>query len=428
MGKIWISCICDMAIFLWFNRKNSMRSYYGIRLFLGYVLMGTVTYVLNKCNINMAVLRILVNIGFYFLIYIMLYILQPLRLIIERILCLIGCLLIAELSTSLVLMIATNHEDIELFLEKTFFWFVSLLISKCCEVVFLNMVNKSILERNRDYKMFPVHFLCIGVLLGYLYFITYYFTMDKFISSTFELICIVNIVFVLIIFVGNIIFADITGKIKYQEKEIEILTEKTSAQMDSYEEISNYKKQLRKIYHDLRNQVLIAGSLTDNEVGQKYLDSLEEYFKPVLKKANTGNEVLDILIARKQEVCERREIDFRYNVDFRAGDFINLVDIGMIFGNAIDNAIEGCERAQVSEKSIELLVHTYEESIFVRISNPVEEIVEKDGKLLTLKKNKKQHGIGMISMQEALEKYGGTYQYKIKDRKFILSILIPITQ
>lgn len=91
MGKIWISCICDMAIFLWFNRKNSMRSYYGIRVFLGYVLMGTVTYVLNKCNINMAVLRILVNIGFYFLIYIMLYILQPLRLIIERILCLIGC-------------------------------------------------------------------------------------------------------------------------------------------------------------------------------------------------------------------------------------------------------------------------------------------------------------------------------------------------
>ena len=218
-------------------------------------------------------------------------------------------------------------------------------------------------------------------------------------------------------------------EIEYQKKEIRLLKEKSEREIEYYKEVDRLNQQIQKIHHDLKNHILIAESVKEKDMDKEYLKSLEEYFEKYTSKINSGNNILDILLEKKCEECRNKKIEFKLNVDFSKGDFINLVDLGTIFGNIIDNAIEACERTKDNKlKEIRLVVGEVKNFITVKISNPVDMIKKEDGKLFSLKRNRREQGLGLICLQEVLDKYNGSYSYELKDDFFNLTIIIPNKQ
>ena len=59
---------------------------------------------------------------------------------------------------------------------------------------------------------------------------------------------------------------------------------------------------------------------------------------------HTGNDFLDIIIRDKAQRAREMQIDFSPQIYFEDGSFIDPLDISTIFGNALDNAIEACEK------------------------------------------------------------------------------------
>lgn len=205
-----------------------------------------------------------------------------------------------------------------------------------------------------------------------------------------------------------------------------MLKEKNEKDIEYYKEIDNLNQQIRKIHHDLKNHILIADSIKSYDTGEEYLRSLDEYFEKYCNKANSGNNILDILLEKKYEECEEKGIRFRFNVDFSKGDFINLIDLGTIFGNIIDNAIEACERiGEGRQKTISLVVNTIENFIFIKISNPVDIVKKEGGRLFSIKRKQQEEGLGLMCLQETLKKYNGSYSYEIVDHLFNVTIVIP---
>ena len=56
----------------------------------------------------------------------------------------------------------------------------------------------------------------------------------------------------------------------------------------------------------------------------------------------------------------------------------------------------------------------------------INDILYRDGKIITDKEDKKLHGIGLKSIRESFEKYGGDINIEILDNKFIFKGFIPI--
>ena len=106
-------------------------------------------------------------------------------------------------------------------------------------------------------------------------------------------------------------------------------------------------------------------------------------------------------------------------------------DIGAILGNALDNAIEACVKLKSNEPEAKTFIKLYsmqKSGMFILgIENSF------DGKLklrsgeelpLTDKEDKTAHGMGMFNIKSTAEKYGGTMDFQIKDKVFILSVMM----
>ena len=424
MIKITVSCIFDVGIFLWFNKQFDKKALYKFKSVIYFICMVMITNFMNREEVNHLLIRVIVNFLFYFIWFQIIYAENATKKKLIRTFCICGCAMLSEISISIILMVAAKNTNLDILLNDSIFWLISLFTAKSCEIIYLNLINK--VDNRLKNMHISWHIMGICAILGYLYFIVYCFLRKRIDYTVLGIAFIVNILFVLIIFCGYFIFLNIVNKAREQEEEIKLLSEKTKVQIECYEEINNYKKQMQKTYHDLKNQVLIAENLNSNETKEKYINSLEEYFNRRPIKVNSGNEILDILIQKKYEECRGKNINLNFYINFKKGDFINLVDVGIIFGNIIDNAIEACERTQLFKKNINLIVNEHEDFIVINIVNPAIKIIERGGRLITMKKEKKNHGIGLVCLEDALKKYNGTFSYEIKKNNFALTILIPI--
>ena len=114
--------------------------------------------------------------------------------------------------------------------------------------------------------------------------------------------------------------------------------------------------------------------------------------------------------------------------DAHDADFLDVMDLCSIFGNAIDNAIEYEQR--VEDKSCRLIkvtVRTQNQFLLIQIQNYCTEAIQmKNGTIATSKRDKQIHGYGIKSIRRAVEKYDGSLTLEQDDDWFILTALIPI--
>lgn len=93
--------------------------------------------------------------------------------------------------------------------------------------------------------------------------------------------------------------------------------------------------------HDIKHQLgLLRGRVEDEEV--ENLENLVEIYD---SSYNTGNEILDVILAEKSLYCKKHSITLTCMADGRELSFLSSVAIYSIFANAIENAIEAVSRS-----------------------------------------------------------------------------------
>lgn len=234
-----------------------------------------------------------------------------------------------------------------------------------------------------------------------------------------------NIILIYIFLIGYFLYIKLKNKMELQKKEIKLLSEKAEIQTDYYKQINDYKKQVRRVYHDLKNLVLVAEALDNKKARENYLISLNEYFIGFDKKIHTGNEILDLIIDEKEKICDAKKIQFEYNLDFTVGGFINLIDICVIFGNILDNAIEACELYD-GKRHIGISTCVYNDFLVIKCENSSRLVSKNKMFLFTQKMDHENHGLGLSCIQDSLNKYNGTFKCEMEHNLFKISILIPI--
>lgn len=427
IGQILISCLVDTLILLWFNKKyNSPRGISNVAFC--WFLMTVGVLFINQYNNGMLISRIL----FSFIVHILLFTLitakrEPKKIVLRAII-LISCSLIAEFTVSLFMMIAVRINDLEKLMGNIVFWFISIIVARSIEIVFLNLSQKFLESQRLKIKEVKWHIIGFFLILSYFYIVLSCFVQNKITYSVLGIAFLSNIVFAFLLFGVCFVYLNIKKQMRDKEKEIELLKEKGKIQVDYYREVSHFQKQINKLYHDLKNHILIANQLNSEKLKGEYTESLERYFSEFQVKVNSGNEILDILLLKKAEECKRKKIDIKLYVNFSKGSFVNLVDVSIIFGNVLDNAIEACERITDEKKWIELFVDEYEDFIYIKISNPFSLVKKEKGRLMSLKNDDEKHGLGLECLEDTLRKYGGTCIYTTEQSVFKLTAIIPIRQ
>ena len=189
--------------------------------------------------------------------------------------------------------------------------------------------------------------------------------------------------------------------------------------------------------YDIINNLAMLSSMYDDkkydEAGE-YLGSLLGEVSAMSPKYVTGDEMLDCIVGMKSTKMEEAGIHFSVDGIVDGGLGMKPVDVCSVFANAMDNAIEACEKIPPdSDRWISLSMKKTDKFFSVKLCNTMPEDEEKsmialklfEDERVTTKRDKSLHGYGTQKMKATISKYDGIEKVETENGVFKLSILIP---
>lgn len=239
---------------------------------------------------------------------------------------------------------------------------------------------------------------------------------------------VANILSYLILISSNILvfqIVDTTYQNAEKEQQLFIVKELLNAQTNQYEQMQAQSQQILKTKHDYKNFLLGLISELENENYSASIDFLkDEYRKLTLYgEFSCMNNIVLAVIKMKTQVAENRGITIQTNYRELDKIKISLIDVAIILGNALDNAIEATEKTNNLKKEIDVTINIKNDLVIITIRNPVENDVNTDH-LVSSKRNDGSFGYGISSMRSIATKYHGEVLLLCKDKAFQTTIYL----
>ena len=204
-------------------------------------------------------------------------------------------------------------------------------------------------------------------------------------------------------------------------------------QKEHYEQQSEANQEIRRIRHDVKNHAYVMKEL----LRRKEYGELEEYLSEVTREmeqadvsVHVGNEIADAILSEKKQKAEKLGIEIQVEGEM-TGVSLSAVDTCTILANLLDNAIEAVAGLPEKEEKpvIELSFRKNHNFLLIEEKNQAREnIVVDNGLIATTKKDRGDHGFGLLNVREAAGKYDGECVITAKEGYFTMEIMLPLTK
>lgn len=191
--------------------------------------------------------------------------------------------------------------------------------------------------------------------------------------------------------------------------------------------------EIRRLKHDLANHLQTLSALPE-EKRDAYLKDLTENAAVSETLSYCGDATVNAVLTVKKNLMDRYGICLETSVDIPATLPFQKTDLCALYANALDNAIEACMQVDEAKRSITLKSKAQKGLFCLEVKNPLPDTIsptvlrraETDFILPTSKSDKTNHGIGLKSIREIVERYHGSVEVKTTDEVFDLFLYIPL--
>lgn len=186
--------------------------------------------------------------------------------------------------------------------------------------------------------------------------------------------------------------------------------------------------EIRRIKHDMANHLSVLSALPQ-EQREDYIKDLTERVMEIHPLYYCGDATINAVLSVKESMISRNEIQWKIQLDITKELPFEKVDICALFANAIDNAVEACAKQTKDRRKITLKCKAQKGLFCMTVINPAppfnEEALQKMT-IATTKPDKENHGFGLKTMQEIVERYHGELELKTEDGLFELFLYMPL--
>lgn len=289
-------------------------------------------------------------------------------------------------------------------LENFLAFFYLAVISKFLYYIFCRLLS-SIIKKDKSVKgsqwllfIMPLSSVFCSILIHYL---------TGYVKDN-QLLYILCFLSVLLLFAANIIIFQVYSKSSktaaelYELKAIEQKQEIDNTYMSIIEANNN---DLKVFCHDIKNHLQQISDLSDSPKIKQYVNSLYGTVNDYSYTGMSDNKVLDIIISKYNSLCQSKRIKISFDTKTANLDFMEDIDLANVMNNLLDNAVEAAEKSQ--EKKIAVSVYSKNNTMqIIKITNSSDSAPKvSEHKLITSKKNKSLHGLGLTSVKNTLKKY-----------------------
>ena len=204
------------------------------------------------------------------------------------------------------------------------------------------------------------------------------------------------------------------------QKEMDTLNLLYERQREQYQVARQNVQIINKRCHELRVQIAALRKLAPDAVPRETLEEAENAARLYDAGANSGNEVLDVVLTEKTLLCQSRRVQLNAVANGSCLQGFEPGDLYALFANALDYAIEGAVRTpDPARRNIDLLVCVRQSFIVINVISPAREPEAAATRT---------EAYELKVLRRIVQKYSGTLTTETQNGFFAIKIIFPLKQ
>ena len=287
----------------------------------------------------------------------------------------------------------------------------------------LHLLKRDFEDRDGVYLMCIITFICVAVSMTPM-------TFDEVNNWDARYIHTVVIPSGLIVISGEML--NVYSVIMLERRLVERLAKQQYQILGEHLEVSKEQyEQLMKIRHDMKNHSLCLAQLLEKgnvEGARRYLKQWNTVIEEGETVIRTGSIFADALLNPKYQQAKKLGIDISIQMSVPGEELIAPVDLCCLLANALDNAIEACQRGIKAGNPagwIRMKSQIYPNYWVFEISNSTYVSVKRHKGIFLSSKQVPISGVGLQNIRTVVERYEGVLDLK-NGTSFTLNAMFPL--
>ena len=197
-----------------------------------------------------------------------------------------------------------------------------------------------------------------------------------------------------------------------------------------YAEVENMYRQTRGWRHDLKTHIQTMKAhlaLGEYQRLEEHLNELDCDLESVDNIVKTGNLAIDALLNSKLSLARAKGIQVEAKATVPGVLAVSEVDLGIIIGNMMDNAMEACLRiGEEKDRFLRVYVDVLKDQLYIYVMNSMDGKPKRAGRVYLTGKGGREHGFGLVRMDRVVEKYHGFLDRQNEEGVFVTEVLLPL--
>lgn len=197
-----------------------------------------------------------------------------------------------------------------------------------------------------------------------------------------------------------------------------------------YAEVDSMYRKMRGWRHDYHNHIqAMKVCLAQQQYGQmsEYLNQIDTSLHTVDQVVKTGNLMVDAILNSKISLISERNISLDVTAHVPEKTNLKGIDICVLIGNLLDNAMEACMSVNSPEKRfIRIYIDVLKNQLYICITNSMHGKAHRKGSLFPSTKTG-SHGFGLERIDRIVSQYRGYVNRQTEQGVFATEILLPLS-
>lgn len=195
-----------------------------------------------------------------------------------------------------------------------------------------------------------------------------------------------------------------------------------------YAEVENMYRKMREWRHDYHNHIQALATMLeqgDTEKAREFLSEIHDTLTKVDTVLKTGNTMVDAILNSKISLMYSKNIRVDATAKVPAELTVKDIDLCVIIGNLLDNAMEACEKLPEGSRFIRIYISVKGNHLYMSFTNSAGKKQEKVGMLFRSTKGV-LGGIGLSRVDSLVSQYGGYVTRASEDGGYTTEVILPL--
>lgn len=243
--------------------------------------------------------------------------------------------------------------------------------------------------------------------------------------------------YMLLLLYLNIVFvfyAETLHRVEQERAQRVLLEQQYQMQREYYRELRRNQEETRSLWHDIEKYILAMQACAgENAVdgANDVVHAAERALHDIQPIVDTDNEIISSILNYYVSKASRQGIRVQLDVIVPDNLAVSAVDLSIIIGNTLDNAIHACSEIPQEQRWIHIKMRQKNRVFYYNIRNPLPQtiIAEQDPERVVkqvVKPVSPLHGYGLGNVQACVRKYAGSMTIRTQEQIFDLSVRLNV--